>query len=746
MKIFLLSTALALSLSLLTFGQQNVSGQQQTLLNAVTVDGDGTVIQTERWNAIRVRVTIAGTATVTFKVQTDGTNWDTTANSYNITAPTTAVSTATSTGSFIIVTGGAAFKPVVSGCSSCTVTFKARPFYSTSAKAVSGGGAGGGSGDALVANPLSQFASTTSAELASTISNETGTTLLVYNTSPTLVTPILGTPTSVTLTNGTGLPISTGVSGLGTGVATFLATPSSANIAAAVTGETGTGALVFGTSPDFTTGITIGSVAVPTISSTNILTNKSVALGTNTITGTLAELNTAITDADIARTDAANTFTGVQTMTSPSFTTSLVTGSSTFALLNTTATTVNAFGATTALNIGASATLILNFGGSTTASEFRFLEPSGSGTNYTAFKAVAQGANVTYSLPPDDGNSGELLRTDGSGVLTWVAASGTGDVTAASNFGTDNVILRSDGTGKGAQPTGITIADTTNDLSSNGGASFGVGSGNGGALTLAEGTAPTLVGDAVTHYAIAAIASGGTKYGWGATAGSGILRVANTSGDMLVTQDAGVSHLAASSSADLRGVLSDESGTGAALFAGGALGAATATSINGLTISTTTGTLTLANSSSIITSGGNAITFTSTGTTGVTLPTTGTLSTLAGAETFTGKTITNPAITTQTLTDGATVNWDANSGNIAVLTLGGNRTMAAPTNLKTGGTYALRVNQDGTGSRTITWNSVFKWSGATAPTLTTTASRADLITCISTDGTNLLCSSILDVR
>lgn len=59
----------------------------------------------------------------------------------------------------------------------------------------------------------------------------------------------LGTPSSGTLTNCTGLPISTGVSGLGTNVATFLATPSSANLAAAVTDETGTGSLVFGTGP-----------------------------------------------------------------------------------------------------------------------------------------------------------------------------------------------------------------------------------------------------------------------------------------------------------------------------------------------------------------------------------------------------------------------------------------------------------------------------------------------------------------
>jgi hypothetical protein len=72
-------------------------------------------------------------------------------------------------------------------------------------------------------------------------------------TSPTLTTPVLGTPASGTLTNCTGLPVSTGISGLGSGVATWLATPSSANLASVVTDETGSGALVFGTSPTLTT-------------------------------------------------------------------------------------------------------------------------------------------------------------------------------------------------------------------------------------------------------------------------------------------------------------------------------------------------------------------------------------------------------------------------------------------------------------------------------------------------------------
>jgi len=104
------------------------------------------------------------------------------------------------------------------------------------------------------ASGLDTFVATpSSANLRSLVTDETGTGSLVFATSPTLVTPALGTPSSATLTNATGLPISTGVSGLGTGVATFLATPSSANLASAVTGETGTGALVFGTSPAIAT-------------------------------------------------------------------------------------------------------------------------------------------------------------------------------------------------------------------------------------------------------------------------------------------------------------------------------------------------------------------------------------------------------------------------------------------------------------------------------------------------------------
>jgi len=83
------------------------------------------------------------------------------------------------------------------------------------------------------------------------------------------------------------------------------------------------------------------------------------------------------------------------------------------------------------------------------------------------------------------------------------------------------------------------------------------------------------------------------------------------------------------------------------------------------------------------------------------------------------------------LTDGATINWDVSGAQKAKVTLGGNRTMAAVTNAVEGTTYLLWVIQDATGSRTLTWTTTgagsFDFGTGGTPTLTTTASKADLL-------------------
>jgi len=89
-----------------------------------------------------------------------------------------------------------------------------------------------------------------------------------------------------------------------------------------------------------------------------------------------------------------------------------------------------------------------------------------------------------------------------------------------------------------------------------------------------------------------------------------------------------------------------------------------------------------------------------------------------------------------TLVDGASISWDASANQVTSVTITDNRTMAAPTNLVDGAVYLLVIIQDGTGSRTMSWNAVFKFTGGTAPTLTTTASAKDILVFYS-DGTNM---------
>lgn len=99
----------------------------------------------------------------------------------------------------------------------------------------------------------------------------------------------------------------------------------------------------------------------------------------------------------------------------------------------------------------------------------------------------------------------------------------------------------------------------------------------------------------------------------------------------------------------------------------------------------------------------------------------------------------------QTLTDAATISWNTALGQIATVTLAGNRIFGGPTNLKIG-TYVLNIIQDGVGGRTGDFsNTVFKFPGGVDPVLTTTAGARDIIFFYS-DGTNMYGSFLPDVK
>ena len=231
----------------------------------------------------------------------------------------------------------------------------------------------------------------------------------------------LGTPSSGTLTNATGLPISTGVDGLGTGVATFLATPTSANLAAAVTNETGSGPLVFATSPTFTSQVTLGTAS--STRGTLVLSNTSA----NTVT--LQSSNTTAANYTLTF-PAAAPVNGYYLQTDVNGVLSWAAGggggggspggSNTQVQFNDAAT----FGGEAAFTYDKT-TYTLGLGvASTTTGTFNLYNSASA--NAVSLKSGNNTAAWTLTLPTSGGTNNYALLTDGSGTTSWGAvATGT---------------------------------------------------------------------------------------------------------------------------------------------------------------------------------------------------------------------------------------------------------------------------------------------------------------------------------
>lgn len=98
------------------------------------------------------------------------------------------------------------------------------------------------------------------------------------------------------------------------------------------------------------------------------------------------------------------------------------------------------------------------------------------------------------------------------------------------------------------------------------------------------------------------------------------------------------------------------------------------------------------------------------------------------------------------LTDGATITPDFGTGNNFSVTLGGNRTLANPTNQGAGQHGAIVITQDGTGGRTLAYGSNWKFPGGTAPTLTTTANAVDVLVYYVESASRIAANIVLDVK